>query len=324
MASLEEQLSQRFGSSYHQQDPLSRYTTLHLGGPARHVVLVHTVQDVLDLFAITRVANVPCAILGGGSNTLASDAGYSGVVMIMRLMDWRIEGSEVFAEAGVFSSLLARQSAQRGLGGFSWAVSLPGTLGGAVRGNAGCFGGEMKDTVTSVCAIRPSGEMVTYTRDECQFAYRESRWKHEESRGEVIVSLMMQLRESSKEEEMNILASCLERRKTSQPLGTSSAGCMFKNWEYANLPEVLRDIPQNFLEKRVIPAGWIIEQLGMKGFSCGGAQISPVHGNFLMNHEGASAKDILRVVQEVQKRAMDVYGITLEPEVSYLGEGFGE
>lgn len=321
-----ESMQERFGTAFREYESLAKHLNIRIGGPARFFVEVKTEQDVLDATRIARQHDVAYFVLGGGSNTLVADEGWNGLVMKMTNRHLIIEGTKVVADAGVISALVARKTAELGLKGFAWAISLPGTMGGAVRGNAGCFGGEMKDTVTSVRVIR-SGDIVEIPATDLHFSYRHSIFKDAEHASDIIFSVTMDLVQGSREEEMALLEKYLASRKSSQPLGSSSAGCMFKNFEYTDEEQIGRiatdktdvKIPESMLVRHRIAAGWIIEQLGLKGLQVGDAQVSDVHGNFLLNKGHATARDIAVLIGRIKAAARERYGIELQEEVQFLG-----
>lgn len=318
-----ESMQGRFGAVFKEHEPLAKHLNIRIGGPARFFVEVKTAQDVLDAVRIARQHDVAYFVLGGGSNTLAADEGWNGLVIKMANRNLVIEGTKVVADAGVISALVARKTAELGLKGFAWAISLPGTMGGAVRGNAGCFGGEMKDTVTSVRVLRGDA-VVDISASELHFSYRHSIFKDVEHTSDIIFSVTMNLVQGSKEEEMALLDTYLASRKSSQPLGSSSAGCMFKNFEFTDKADIERivmdrEVPEAMLAKHKIAAGWIIEQLGLKGLQVGDAQVSDVHGNFLLNKGHATARDIAMLIGRIKAAAREKYGIELQEEVQFLG-----
>lgn len=321
-----ESMQERFGSAFKEDEPLAKHLNIRIGGPARFFVEVKTEQDVLDAVRIARQHDVAYFVLGGGSNTLAADEGWNGLIIKMANRNLVIEGTKVVADAGVISALVARKTAELGLKGFAWAISLPGTMGGAVRGNAGCFGGEMKDTVISVRVIR-NGDIVEIPAADLHFSYRHSIFKDVEHVSDIIFSVTMNLAQGSKEEETALLDAHLASRKLSQPLGSSSAGCMFKNFEYTDDEQIGRiatdktnvKIPKSMLASHRIAAGWVIEQLGLKGLQVGDAQVSDVHGNFLLNKGHATAKDIAILIGRIKAAARERYDIELQEEVQFLG-----
>lgn len=318
-----ESMQERFGPAFKEHESLAKHLNIRIGGPARFFVEVKTEQEVIDAVRMARQHGVAHFVLGGGSNTLAADDGWNGLVIKMTNRSLLIEGTQVVADAGVISALVARKTAEAGLQGFAWAISLPGTMGGAVRGNAGCFGGEMKDTVTSVRVIRDDAA-IDIPADQLRFSYRHSIFKDEGYRDDVIFSVTMELVPSTAQEQAALLEKYLASRKSSQPLGSSSAGCMFKNFEYTDKTDIERivtdsEVPEAMLASHRIAAGWIIERLGLKGLQVGDAQVSDVHGNFLLNKGHATAQDIATLIGHIKRAAREKYGIELEEEVQFLG-----
>ncbi len=320
-------LKERFGDRLRENEPLSKHVNIRIGGPARWYLEARSSEEIVEAVRAAKADVVRFAILGGGSNTLPSDEGFDGLLIQAANRNWSIESnlkpqtSNVYAEAGVLSAFLARKTAEAGLTGFDWAVSLPGTIGGAVRGNAGCFGGETKDAVVEVETLRPDGSVVRYANAECDFGYRDSIFKHHD---EIILSATLALKPAPKEECLARLESALSKRKAEQPLEFSSAGCMFKNFEYRDESEIAKlkersDVPKEFLERKRIPAGWLIEQADLKGKKIGGAAVSGKHGNFLVNTGSATASDVVQLISLVKMKIRDEYGIQLEEEVQLLG-----
>ncbi len=319
---LADKFRERFGVQFKMNEPLSRHLNLRIGGPAKWFVEARSMQDVMDAVNMAQDFAVEYFVLGGGSNTLVSDAGFQGLVIKVAHRALRIEGESMVVEAGVISAAAARASADAGLRGFEWAISLPGTIGGAVRGNAGCFGGEMKDSVESVRVLR-RGEVLTLSHADMHFGYRHSLLK-EPGNEDVILDVVLKLHYGSRDEALAQLARNLEGRKTSQPLGASSAGCMFKNVEWTDDADVaqlrkLYEIPEEFLRRKRIPAGWIIDRLGLKGAAVGDAVVSLQHGNFLLNTGHATAADIIGLVTMLKKRVASETGVQLEEEVMHIG-----
>ncbi len=314
------ELSARFGAQYKEHEPLAKHVNFRIGGPARHFVEAKTSTDIVDAVALANRGGVAWFVLGGGSNTLVSDAGFDGLVIKAANRRLKIDGTRVMAEAGVISAAVARATAEKGLRGFEWAISLPGTMGGAVRGNAGCFGGETKDAVESVRVLH-DGVVQTLRRDEVQFDYRHSVFKTPERAHDVILDVTLLLREGDRAEAMGQLEKNLSGRKASQPLGSSSAGCMFKNFTYVDAADIVKldAVPEEFKTRKRIPAGWIIDQLGLKGTRIGDAMVSDVHGNFLVNKGAATADQIVQLIALIKSRVRSDVGVQLHEEVQYLG-----
>ena len=313
-----------FGDRLKEREPLARHVNIRIGGPADFYVEARNSEEIVQAVEASLADGLPFAVIGGGSNTLPSDEGFRGLVIQAANRGWSIDGSRVYAEAGVPSAFLARKAAEAGLTGLEWAISLPGTIGGAVRGNAGCFGGETKDVLASVDALRVEGGKVdraTYRPEDCRFGYRESVFKHNR---DVVLDVELELSPAPKEECLAKLEAVLSKRKLEQPSDSPSAGCMFKNYEFKDESDIAKlkhrlEVPPEFLAARRIPAGWLIEQEDLKGKRIGGAQVSEKHGNFLMNDGKASASEVLQLISLIKMKVRDDLGVQLEEEVQLLG-----
>ncbi len=308
--------------SARRDEPMAPHTYLKIGGPARLYLEAADADALVRAVSEAKRLEIPWAVIGGGSNLLVSDEGYEGLVVVPREMAIRIEGERVVASAGAVTALVARKAAEAGLAGFAWGVGVPGTIGGAVVGNAGCFDGEMKDAVEAVDVFDPAtGERKAIAGAECGFAYRESRFKLEPF---IVLGVTLCLKPGDPaaiKAEMDAVAA---KRQGTQPQGAFTAGCLFKNVDLVPPQDVdkLRheaEVPAEFLAARRVPAGWLIDRLGLKGTTVGKAQVSPVHGNFLVNLGGATAQDVLALSSLVKMKVRDGLGILLEDEVRYLG-----
>lgn len=313
-----------FGNRLVEAEPLAKHVNIRLGGPADLYLVAASSDEIVMAAGAALADGVPFVVLGGGSNTLPSDEGFRGLVIQAANRSWSMDGAHVTAEAGVLSAFLARKTAEAGLTGFEWAISLPGTVGGAVRGNAGCFGGETKDALVSVEALRVKGdavERIVRVKDEIDFGYRHSAFK---ANGEIVLSATFAFAAAPAAECLARIDAVLAQRKAEQPNASPSAGCMFKNFEYADDADVAKlraavDVPAAFLAARRIPAGWLVEQADLKGASVGGARVSEKHGNFLVNAGDATASDVVQLVSRVKTRVRDAYGLQLQEEVQLLG-----
>ncbi len=306
-----------------ENEPMAKHTSFRVGGPARLYVVAPTPDAVLKAVEAAQALSLPWYVFSGGSNLLVADAGFEGVMIQMANRAIRIDGTSVFAEAGAITAMVARLSADAGLAGFEWAVGVPGTIGGALYGDAGCYGGEMKDAVESVDAYRlRDRKRVTLTNVECGFGYRTSIFKREPH---LIFSCVLRLTASadisaSKKRMEDIMAS----RKEHQPLEASSAGCVFKNVEFTDEKELdllqrSLKVPPSMLEKKQISVGWLIQQAGLSGQSVGDVEVSQKHGNFFINKGKARAQDILALIHIVKTKVRDACGMELEEEVQEVG-----
>jgi len=303
-----------------EQELLAGYTNFRVGGPARWMVEVERVEELQAVLAIAKQAQIPYVILGGGSNLLVSDKGFDGMMIRLLLREYKIEGNRVWTQAGLPTVAVARAAGDAGLTGLEWAVTLPGTIGGAVRGNAGCFGGEMKDVLVSATVLR-EGRIVTIRNQDFAFGYRDSMLKHGK---DILLDVTFELIPGDREVIQEKMQMCLQKRRESQPTSGGSAGCLFKNYqiksdeELARLQETL-DLQPTMMEKRLIATGWLIDQMGLKGLRIGDAQISEQHGNFLLNMGSATADQIMQLISFIKTKARDLYGIQLEEEVQLIG-----
>jgi UDP-N-acetylmuramate dehydrogenase len=325
MTSLTQQQVDQYLSlipSAKRDEPIAPKTYLKIGGPARLFVVANSSDELLAAVKVAKEVGIPFYVFGGGANILVSDDGFEGVLIQAATRAFKIDGEKVVADAGVFTGLLARETVKAGLEGFEWGIGVPGTVGGATYGNAGCFGGEMKDVVTNVRAYDVANDReMNYSNAECGFAYRESRFKHEPH---VILEATLTLKKGDPVLAQQKLEEIMGKRKETQPQGAFTAGCLFKNFEYQDesaLDIAKRDveIPPEMIAVKRIPAGWLIDKLGLKGKTIGKAQVSPVHGNFLVNLGGATANDVLQLSSYVKMKVRDELGLLLEDEVQYVG-----
>lgn len=305
-------------------ESMARHTSFRVGGPARLYVVAQTVAELLDIVAYAKQEDIPFAFYGGGSNLLVADEGFEGVVIQAGMRAIVVDGQIITAEAGAITGMVARKSVDAGLKDFEWAVGVPGTIGGAVYGNAGCYGGEMKDVVIDVDAIRLSDmKRVTLKNSDCHFGYRSSFFKKEPH---LLLSTRIELPLA---EDIQVskdrLQWVVDERKSKQPLGESSAGCAFKNWDFhdeselAILKREIPEIPEAMLKAKRISAGWLIDQANMLGASIGDVSVSEKHGNFMVNKGKAKAADIIALISRVKMKVRDTFGIELEEEVQLLG-----
>ncbi|MFH1973140.1 MAG: UDP-N-acetylmuramate dehydrogenase [Patescibacteria group bacterium] len=304
-------------------EPLSGHTTLRIGGLAKLFVVAGTNDELIAAVEAAKRLDIPWVILGGGSNTLVSDDGFEGVVIMAGNRKIVIDGTCIVADAGAFTVTVARQAAEAGLLGFAWGATVPGTIGGATVGNAGCFGGEMKDILTTVEAYDvTASKRLTLANDACGFAYRESRFKREPL---LVLSVTLALKAGNAEAAQKEIETMVSKRKSSQPLGEASAGCMFKNFEYtdASALDILKrhvdEVPSDMLAKKRIPAGWLIDRLGLKGMSVGKTAVSGTHANFIVVQNGARAQDVIALTSMVKMKVRDDLGILLEDELRLVG-----
>jgi len=292
--------------------PLAKFTTFNIGGRAKYLFEGSNKREIIEAVSIAKQEGLPFFILGGGSNLLVDDKGYPGLVIKIQNSGLKIQKEnskfKVVAEAGTFLSLLISKAAENSFAGLEWAIGIPGTLGGAIYGNAGAFGKSMKDIVKEVEVFDARDLQVkTYSLEDCRFDYRESIF--EKDKNLIILSAVLELEKGEKKEIENKMKRYLSERKKKQPIGLASAGSVFKNPSSA----------QTSGTERELSAGELIEKCGLKGRSIGGAKISEKHANFIINLGGARFSDVRRLIDLVKKKVRLKFGIELEEELQYLG-----
>ncbi len=288
------------GIAYKENEPLSAHTTFRIGGPARWLAEPESVDQLVCLLTALREKGISYFIKGNGSNLLASDEGFDGVVIELgsRFADIRIEGNRVYAQAGALLSRIANAALECSLTGLEFAHGIPGSLGGAVFMNAGAYGGEMKDVVRMVTYLDSSLKVCTMTGEEAAFAYRTSCFKAH--RDWIILSAEMELQPGAAEEISAQMRDLAARRRDKQPLEYPSAGSTFKR-------------PEGYF------AAKLIEDCGLKGLQVGGAQVSEKHSGFVVNKGGATCADVLELCRRIYDTVFERYGVPLEREVELLG-----
>lgn len=314
-----EQLTDILGNRLKKNEPMARHTNFRIGGPAKWFAEVRSVEELKQVLEIAKTENLETFVFGGGSNMLVNDNGFNGIAIKIAMRSTSIKETTVTAEAGVLSAGLARATANAGLKGLTWAISLPGTIGGGVRGNAGCFGGEIKDHLISAQVLR-DGSIIDLTKEALEFDYRESTVKHN---NDIVLSATFQLEEGDPEELKAELDQNIINRKTSQPTDGGSAGCLFKNVDVSEEDlqrlEQKLDIPAEMKSRRRLSVGWLIDNLDLKGTEVGDAKISEKHGNFMINKGNATADQVTQLIAIVKTKARDELGLKLEEEVQYIG-----
>lgn len=283
---------------FRRDEPLAKYTAARLGGNADYLYVARDSND--ELIAVIRAAwadDIPVRVLGGGANVLASDAGVRGLVIINHVSAITFQDRLVTVTGGVSLTVLARKCAAMGLSGFEWAVSVPGTMGGAVVNNAGAHGGDMASNLIDADLVTPDGE-VTLTHADLAYAYRESALKRRADRRFLVTAARLRLNDGDPSAIQALMEDFIAHRKRTQPPG-ASLGSIFKN------------PPGDY-------AGRLIESCGLKGFAIGGAQVSPIHANFFINTGTATAADYLALVEHVRDAVERETGVRLETEIELI------
>ncbi|PLX28234.1 UDP-N-acetylenolpyruvoylglucosamine reductase [Candidatus Parcubacteria bacterium] len=295
-------------------EPLAKHTTFKIGGPAKYFVIVEDASTLAELLKFLDGEGEKYVMLGGGSNVLVSDEGFEGVVIKVKGNSIKVKDGVIEADAGCTTVQVAQESIKAGLTGFEWGVGVPGTIGGAVRGNAGAMGGDMKDAVEKVEIYR-DGEILELTSGDCGFGYRDSCFKYN---GGVILRVWLKLEKGENRDLQKQAINNIQYRNQTQPQGHASSGCTFKNVEITEDVDFKIDIPQDFLEKGIVSAGWLIDQCKLKGYKHGNAQVSEKHGNFIVNLGGATANDVLSIIDHVKGEVYNTCGVNLQEEIQII------
>ena len=279
---------------------MSRHTTFRIGGPADFFLVPENADEIRRIIAVCKEKNVPYFILGNGSNLLVGDGGYRGVVIQIykNMSAVKAEGTTITAQAGALLSAVAAAAKNASLTGFEFAGGIPGTIGGAAVMNAGAYGGEMKDVLCEVTVMDKEGEIFSLPAEKLELGYRTSVIK---KAGYIVLEAKIQLKEGDQEAIRETMKDLTIRRTTKQPLEYPSAGSTFKR-------------PEGYF------AGKLIMDSGLAGYQVGGAQVSEKHCGFVINAGGATAKDVRTLMDNVRDIVYKKYGVTLEPEVKFLGD----
>lgn len=276
-------------------EPMAKHTTFLIGGPADVYAIPHTADEIAAVMGACRRAHAAYRIVGNGSDLLVADEGLRCVVIqvLDNLSAISVEGTRLRVQAGATNAAVAQEALRAGLAGFEFASGIPGTIGGAAIMNAGAYGGEFKDVAVELTCITPEGELVSVSRDEADWAYRHSMM--DEARY-TVVEAVLQLESDDSAAIKARMDDLQARREEKQPLDMPSAGSTFKR-------------PEGYF------AGKLIQDADLRGYRVGGAQVSEKHTGFVVNAGGATACDVMRLVEDVQHRVHERFGVRLEPEV---------
>ncbi len=282
-----------------EQEPLSAHTTFRIGGPALFYMIPESAEEIREGIRFARERGLPFITIGRGSNMLFPDEGYRGVVMEIGSGMNQIEycgAGKIRAQAGALLSAIASEAARHSLTGFEFAGGIPGTLGGAVVMNAGAYGGEIKDCIVSARVMDSAGNESCLDREQLELGYRTSVIQ---SRGDLVLEAEFQFEMGDSGEIRDRMKELSAKRRDKQPLEFASAGSTFKR-------------PEGHF------AGKLIEDAGLRGYRIGDAQVSEKHCGFVVNRGNATAKEVLAVICDVQKKVLESSGVKLEPEVKII------
>lgn len=297
---------------------LAPYTTFRIGGHAKYFLIAETNEDITRAVEAAREINIPFFILAGGSNVLVSDKGFNGLVIYIQNTKFEIKKDRMYAQAGVVFGTIVKEAGEQGLAGLEWAGGLPGSVGGAIRGNAGAFGGEVKDTLAEAECLDTEGTIRTLSNAECKFSYRSSVFKE---KNWIVLSGTFQLQKGDKETIQRLAQEHIQYRKDRHPLEYPNAGSIFKNCNVKKMPA---PVQKQFRKKikedpfPVIPAAVLVANAGLAGMRVGDAQISEKHTNYIVNRGNASSNDVLSLIKKVKNVIQKKFGVELEEEVTLL------
>ncbi|KKU95162.1 MAG: UDP-N-acetylenolpyruvoylglucosamine reductase [Parcubacteria group bacterium GW2011_GWA1_48_11b] len=306
---------------------LKKYSNYKIGGRARYFYAAKNADDVARAVAQAAGDKLPVFILGAGTNLLINDSGFDGLVLKPEINLLKLEGGAIRVGAGVLMEDLLNFAVSKGLSGFEWAGGLPGTVGGAIRGNAGAFGGETKDNLYEVTSMDISGnppaggpKILKRKNTQCKFGYRNSIFKINDGQ-EVIIEAVFKMKKGDKKAIRAAIEEKKEYRRTRQPLEYPNIGSIFKNVDLKRVPEKYKKAFASVVKKDpfpVMPVAHLIDQAGLKGVSCGGAMISPKHPNFIVNTLNASSSDVKQLIQLAKSTIKQRFDLELEEEVIYV------
>jgi len=302
---------------------LKNYSHYKIGGPARYFFSGENTDEIIKATEKAKHLKTPIFVLGGGTNILFGDDGFNGLILKPNIQFIKKSGNVLRVGAGVSVVELINYLIAEGLSGLEWLAGVPGTLGGATRGNAGAFGGEIKDNVKEVISLDISGRRVKIIKrnnQECDFDYRSSIFKKKDGK-EIVLETILTLKKGDRKEMSADIEKNINYRRQNQPLEYPSIGSIFKNIDIKKVPKNRHKSLERVIKKDpfpVVPAAYLISEAGLKGVSCGGAMISPKHPNFIVNVLNATSNDVKNLIQLAKKEIKKTFSIELEEEITYL------
>jgi len=278
---------------------LKKHITFEIGGPAKYFWAAKTKEDVIEAVKWAKEKKLPFFILAGGSNVLALDEGYKGLVIKIENCKLKIENCNIWAEAGAKLEDLVRLSAEASLAGLEWAAGIPGKVGGAVYGNAQAFDKKMSDIVESVEILDSRDlKIKNLPKEKCQFSEKNSIFK--KNKNLIILSAVLKLKKGNRKEIQKRIKEHLERRRKNHPLDLPSAGSVFIN------------------KLGKPPSAYLIEKAGLKGTRIGRVEVSQKHAGFIVNSGGAKAEDVLKLIKVIKEKVKQKFGINLKEEIQII------
>ncbi len=285
--------------------PIARLTTFGIGGPADMAAFCDSVDQVVEAVEYCKKNRIDYFVIGGGSNILASDKGYRGMIILPRIEFLKVEGETVHVGAAYSLAKMVEQMVETGLAGLESLSGIAGTVGGAIVGNAGAYGQSISDTLIDVNLYHPDRGLYVAAKDQIEFRYRHSELKWSKN---IVLSARFKLKHEDLELLRNRATEILDQRWSRHPHEDISAGCFFKNIEDKTAPH------------GKIAAGYLLEQIGGKSVTVGNAGVYPSHANILINKGGASASEVRELSLKLKQKVKEVYGVELSEEVILLGD----
>jgi len=308
--------SRNAGLSIHENAPLARYTRFEVGGPARVLADAATEPALIEALRGIRESGESYTVMGGGTNLVAADQGYAGVVLRYTNATLEFAGDTIRVAAGTVLQDLVDASIARGLKGLETMTGIPGWVGGAVYGNAGAYGHSIHERITSVRFLE--NECVhEIGAAACEFAYRESLFKRRKDR--IVLSATLRLESADAEELRAIAAGILKIRNEKYPPTMRCAGSIFKNLLWADLSEGVRaQVPATVVREGKVPSAYFLEQAGAKGLERGGVRVADYHANLIYNRGGGTSREVRELIAELKRRVRERFDLDLEEEVQYV------
>ncbi len=279
-------------------EPMSKHTSFKIGGPADIFININEPEELRNVLQIARKEKVTVTCIGNGTNLLVKDKGIRGITIKLNFKDIKVEGENIEAGSGVAIPVLAKVAYENSLSGLEFASGIPGTVGGAIKMNAGAYGGEFGDLVRSTTYLDKDLNLKTISREKHNFSYRNSIFSESD---DIIISTRIKLQLGNKEQIQKIMEENMTKRKTKQPINIPNAGSIFKR------------------KKGYIPAE-IIDKCDLKGYNIGDAYVSDLHAGFIVNKGNATAQDVLDLIQHIKNVVKEKYEIDLELEIKVIGE----
>lgn len=309
-----------------QNVPLKQISHYKIGGKAKYFFEAKNIDELIKAVEKQRQSKMPLFILADATNVLISDEGFDGLIIKIQSADWRTKFEIIKAESGILMAELVKIAAEKNLSGLEWAAGLPGTLGGAIRGNAGAFGKETKDIIQEVASLdilQKNPKIVKRKAKDCDFEYRSSIFKKNPQK-EIIIEATLKFQKGDKKEIEKRMAQNINYRLSNHPMEYPSLGSTFKNIPISQFKKtaVLKEFPVKNDPFPIIPAAFLISEAGLKGIACGGAMISPKHPNFIVNVMNATSNDVKKLIRLAKNEVRKKFKIELQEEIEYLDNRF--